>query len=125
MPDPTALDTSLVPTAYALLQEFGQDAVHTKKASKTYDPATLEVTEGIDVIQNVKISPPTKYSLFYIASGAVKQGEVVTYLSPENLDFLPEQDHTFTLNGVVYTLLKVDPIYSGNFIAIYEISLKA
>jgi len=120
----TALDDRLLPKVLAIVEKFGIDAVFDEPGTKTYDPTTGETTESGNTNHTEKVTPPEGYPDNYMGGDVVKQGDVQIYLPAFGLGFTPVVSLDVAVGGKDYHLVGVDPVYSGEEIALYRLQLR-
>lgn len=121
----TPLDAKLVPKAHALLKKFGKSVDFSKADTPVYDPVTMATTNSGTLTQTAKISPPEKYSDFYIDGTTIKAGDAHCYVSPVGLDWIPKQGNSVEIDGAKFEIIRCSPIYTGEKVALYELQLRA
>jgi len=118
-----ALDTRMRATASRLINQFGATMVLRRQAG-VYYPATGKNTEtaaDYDVVG----SPPYPVDLRRVDGEMVRQGDAETILAASDLTFTPDQttDH-IVFGGEAWSIVAVQPIYSGEQVAAYELRLR-
>lgn len=130
----TALDRKLVAAAIALIDEFGTDATWTQVVGTdtSADVVAGTARNSTPIEATVKISPPAPLNTGMMA-GDVKVGANTviyaypsTFINPDDSSqFEPEEGAKIELNdGLVYTATRVSPIYSGDDLAAYQITVR-
>ena len=121
----TSLDTKLVPVVKGLLDRFGATVEYTQNTATAsdYDPSTGMVSES-STVRTVKIIPPERYSLFLEGANAVRVGDLRTGIAADGLGFTPETDDTLVYNGDKFTVVRVEPVATGDSIALYNLQLR-
>ena len=121
----TSLDDKLLPAVLKLINDLGTPMTYEITTGKTYDPETRKSTAGTTTTHsNVKSAPPDKYNQRFIDGDLIKQGDMVTYVAGKDAVFTPVINMKVTHQGNVYKAMNVSPIYSGDFIAAWEIQLR-
>jgi hypothetical protein len=118
------LDTSARAAAGRLIGTFGKSAT-LRRVTRTYDPATGKTTETVEDVA-VKVSPPERFREALIDGTLVKAGDLRTHLPAEGLDIVPEPlRDRLVIDGGSWTLLRVDPVVSGERTALYTLHLRS
>ncbi len=121
----TRLDAKFVPLVLSKLETFGKDAVFTVYPSAGYDPTTGKLTPGTGTPYTVKIIPPYPYEHGYRGPDVIQAGDMQTGIAASGLAFTPKPDAmTVTIDGQVYRIVSVEPIYSGEQVCLYLLQLR-
>lgn len=121
----TILDKKIPSVVENILSEYGKDAVFTVETTN-YDATTGEVTVLTTVDYTRKISPPGQAVKFLFAEMFKNSVKVTSFLSMVgnyNLGFTPTLGMKVTFDSVVYKITQVQPVYSGELIAAYQLIL--
>jgi hypothetical protein len=121
----TPLDTKLLPVVKSLLDTYGATVSYTRNTAtaSNYDPATGSVTTSETVV-SVKILPPETYALFYEGTSGVRAGDLRTGVAASGLGFVPVRDDRLVFNGDTFTVVRVEPVASGDSIVLYLLQLR-
>jgi hypothetical protein len=103
--DPTELDLEMVPAAFDMIDEVGMDV-------------TFQAAGGPVV---VRVSPPLKHLQRFVRRTSVRHGSMQLIVPAQGLTFTPAKDMLVSVMGVDGRILEVDPVPSGNRIAIYVV----
>lgn len=123
----SALDDKMVPTAFRLLEKYGKPAVLTLNVD-TYDPSTGVTTSaaGDPPSLAIKVSPPAPLNEGFRPSSTLLESDTNVFVSAQACDdVVPVVGMTLTLASVAYKLCAVDPVYSGEEIAVYSLWLRS
>ena len=122
----TALDDILVPTAYRLINKYGQNAVfhETEVDASDYNPATGITTIPAASTHTEKVSPPSPYNQTLIDGDLIKVGDMKIYLAAQSLGFTPVRNMKVVAAGKTWRIVAANPLYSGEEIAAYELQLR-
>ena len=120
----TELDTKMIPIAQALLTRFGKTATFVVPATKVYDPTIGETTEGADTNYSTKITPPGPLIRGYIPQDLVQQGDLQTFVAAQDLQFTPSLGYEILIDAESWRIEFVNPIYSGDSIALYALLIR-
>ena len=120
----TALDDKLVPKALTMITNFGKNATFKVIAGADYDPLTGEVSQ--DGTSNIvrKIIPPMTYERKFIDGEIVQDGDLMTGIAASGLTFTPTDGMTVSFDNTSWKIVNVQPVYSGELIALYELQLR-
>lgn len=118
-----ALDTRMRATASRLINKFGATMTLRRQAG-VYDPATGKNTETATDYAIVG-SPPSPVDLRRVDGEMIKQGDAETILAASDLTVAPDQttDH-IVFAGETWSVVAVEPIYSGEQVAAYQLRLR-
>jgi len=118
------LDTTARATAERLIRTFGT-SVTLRRVTRTYDPATGKTTDTAEEFA-VKVSPPERFREALIDGSLVKVGDLRAHLPAQGLDIVPEPARDrLVINGKSWSLLRVDPVLSGEQTAFYTLHLRS
>ena len=121
----TELDLVFVPLAKELLDEFGKTVTITDRAPVgSYNPKTGTVVDPVKNSYSIKIIPPDQMRQFYIAGDLVENGTLKSGFAAQDLPFTPVNGMTVDIDGRIWTKTEFNPIYSGDEIALYEMTLE-
>ena len=120
----TALDKKLLPKVISLLNNLGKQVTITRLTGEVFDPTTLETTNTGSEAQTVKITPPYPYEETYYNDTSIKAGDLKCYVSPDVV-FDPELNYQMTVDGQLWTIVKMMPIYSGDNIVLFGAQLRS
>lgn len=119
----TRLDDKLVPKAKTLCETYGKSMVFTYFTSgPTYDPTTGQVSSSTTTA-TVKCTPPEKYKEKYEEGEVSEMEMMVTYLPAEDLAFTPDKNIKVAFDGEDWTIIQIERHYTGESIALYELTL--
>ena len=127
----TELDTDLVPLVTELLPEFGKDATF-EVVTKAYDETTGRATPTGATSVVRKVTPPGPVSRRFggddsrVQSGGdvAVQSELECYLGAGGLTFTPSPGQKVTLDSDAYIITTVEPVYTGELVAIYRLVMR-
>lgn len=120
----TSLDDKLVPKALTLVNKFGKDVVFVVLETEEYDPETGKVTEGGETSETQKVSPPAKYDRRYINDDTIQEGDTIIGLPAKNLTFTPKNGMVVKFDDTTWRIVSMNPLYTGELIALYELQLR-
>lgn len=119
----TDLDTELIPAADEIVAEYGKSVTFTVK-TRAYNPG-LGATEETETNYTDIVTPPDAYDSQYIDGDVIREGDVKILIPAQNIAFTPDAGVEVTIDGTVWTVVRVKPIYSGTSIAVYEMQLRS
>jgi len=125
------LDASLRLSAYNLVQDKGKEVrFHGKTGSGqgTYDPTTGNSAYPTHVEYDYKVSPPEQRWRRLAEGGAALEGGVSVSLPAYGLDSTFESTYLVvgmrvSYNDEHYLVQSIEPVYSGDLVCIYNITL--
>lgn len=121
----TEFDTDFVPMAVEMLAEFGKQVTFRVYPEAVYDPETGKNTIGEPADYTVKAIPPYSYEAKYIDGDTVLAGDMQTGIAASGLEFTPKPSETkVVIDSVEWSIVSVQPQYSGEQIAVYLIQLR-
>lgn len=119
---PGKLDTVFRDLAANLIPEFGSTAAWIKTA-EAYDASSGKATVT-ETSNAVVISPPEPYNQSYIDGEVIKLGDAQALLQGKGLAFTPDIGDVVLHKSVRWRVVGLNPIYSGELIAAYEVQLR-
>ena len=118
-----ALSTRARRSAADLIQRVGK-TVTLRRSARSFDPGSGETTESFEDF-TVKVSPPEPFRDGLVDGALVRSGDLETYLAAEALAFGPEPlSDALLINGGTYSLVRVEPLFAGEEIALYKLHLR-
>ena len=124
----TELDGFLPDTALELIEEFGKAVDYKLIVSGAYDPATGQAGSAETAVPNVKVAPPEGYSATSVSGsgGLIETGDKkLTTAALYFIDYSePTPGDTVEFDGTVYTVQKVDTVYSGELPCLYILQVR-
>ena len=127
-----ALDAAMVSVAKDTINKFGKDLLYLDLGDLSYNPLTGGITtptetskEFVGAVMNIN----TKTGSQQIKAGEVyKMGDFMIMAAADDFAAAPEEGRQIVLGGTIasdhYTILGVDPLYSGNEVAVYKIHVR-
>lgn len=119
-----ALDTLLRSISEDLIAQLGTTAtLHT--STRSFSVATGQVTVS-DVNTTVQCTPPFPYEKERIDGTIVQSGDAETLIAAKTLATAPvaEKDE-LTFAGIRWKVIAVNPVYSGDEVAVYVLQLRS
>ena len=121
----TALDTRMLALADRLVTKFGKSVVIRVNKLGRADPATLTVAQGGPTEYTVKVSPPYRSSRQFDQAATLTEAEDHFVLLPaKDLAFDVKLAQIIIFDDYEYTVTGVLPLYSGEAVAAYELTIK-
>ncbi len=120
----TQLDDQLLPEVKAIIDEFGKSVVFEELTLSEYDPTTGAATEGGPNTYTVVVTPPDKVKQYLVNGETIQVGDSVIMMPAQDAEFTPVVDQAVTIDTVDFKVVKVEPIYSGDLIAVWTIFLR-
>ena len=120
----TALDTKLRPKTVELIEKYGKSVTWTVTSGGTYVPATGSTSGATSTPYTVKVTPPEPYTSKFIDGDTIRVGDALIYLAAQDLAFTPAENQHVTVDGVVWVVVRVNAIYSGDLVCLWEAGLR-
>lgn len=116
------LDIKARATADKLIGKFGKQVVITHIIEGDYDPATGEMSAGSTTTQTVA-ALIKDFNGIELLNESVQSGDRKISIAALNADY-PQIGDTVTIDSLVYSVLAVKSIWSGEKAAIYELQVR-
>ena len=120
----TMLDLKIRASAFNLIAKVGKQVTFTLYPSAAYDPTDGETTKGSPTQYVKKVSPPSAYKEMYIDGEIIRKGDCRVILPAKDLEFTPEVGIEVTIDTVVWKIVGLKPVYSGEQVAAYTLQLR-
>lgn len=117
-----ALDPVMAKLALDLINQFGGQATY-RRVQRAYDAGVGNVVESLQDI-SCRISPPSPYVDDRIDGTSIQRGDAECLVARMALTVTPVQEDRLLFKGVTWTIVEVDPIYSGDEIAAFTLQLR-
>lgn len=121
----TVLDTKLLPVVFNIIEKYGKTVSFGVQTGGVYDEGTRTYSGGTTTPTSKKVSPPDRFADELINGDTIQAKDLYVILPAQGLTFTPQVGWTVTVDSVVYMTIRVDPIYSGELVAAYQIQLRA
>lgn len=120
------LDTTLRAAAKSLLETYGKSATLTRTSGGTRDSVTGEQTIApTETVHTVYCSPPKRFRRDQIDGQIIREDDFWTTIAAKDLAITPSRDSDqLTFDDADYTILRVEPLYSGAEIAAFKLHLR-
>lgn len=119
----TVLDDKIIPKVVTILAKYGK-TVTLVDDRNIVDPVNSTITRQT-IIQPVKATPPDANSIKYLGSDVKVAGATAIFVSPVGLTLALKTGLKVNIDDVVWTVMQVSPIYSGEEIALYGLLLNS
>jgi hypothetical protein len=119
---PGKLDGVMVPLAKNLIADFGGPVPYTQ-VTETFDISTGKTTKT-EVVSSQSVTPPEPYKTGRIDGDVIRMGDMKTLIADSGLGFVPSMGDNLLYSGVEWQIVAVDPVYSGQLTAMYELQLR-
>lgn len=120
----TSLDTKLVPKSADLVELYGKAVTWSVTTGAAYNPASGTVSGGSTTNHSVKVTPPEPYASRYIDGDLVRTGDARVYIAAESLAFTPAEGQKLTIDAATWKVVRVNAIYTGESIALWEAQVR-
>ena len=121
---PTELDTELLEDVYDIIDEFGKVVTFWVYGSAVYDPLTGKETLGDATQYNLKVIPPYSVELRYVDGDLIKAGDMLSGVPSKDILFTPVKGMSVSVGSDIWTIERVSPVYSGEWICLYLFQLR-
>ena len=119
------LDSTFVPLAESLINEFGKVVIFTSKPKTgEFDRKTGKLVAPTFETYTAKIAPPENYTHSFIDGDLIRVGDQKTIVSNQGNSFVPDVGWAITLDSTVWKIVKTNALYSGELIAAWELQLR-
>lgn len=120
----TDLDLEIPGLANELIEEFGKAVVFTGVTIPAYNPDTGMTTAGVggSSLSVKAIVEPDKGQA--LRMGLTEGADLKLTVAAQSLPNGVTSEDKFTIDTLIYNVVNVKPIYSGELIAIYEILVR-
>ena len=116
------LDAVMVPLAKNLISDFGATVTYTQ-TTETFDPGTGK-TSVTEVASSVIITPPEPYKTGRINETTIQTGDMMSSIAAAGISFVPVIGDKVLFAGAEWQLVGIDPVYSGELPAMYNLQLR-
>jgi hypothetical protein len=120
----TELDTLILPKVLELIGRYGKLVSFSVTTGATQNAGAGTVTGGTTTAHSVKASPPYPYESRYIDGDLVLVGDSRLYLAGSGLAFTPAPGQVVTIDSAKWRVVRVNPIYSGELVAAWEVQVR-
>ncbi len=121
-----ALDT-LSPKAKELIDKFGKDLLYLDIGDLVYDPETGDITEPTET-SRAFVGAIAKVKESLIDGDVFKHGDLIIMMGVDGLSWAPEQGRQVaigsTASGEHYTIIGLEPLYTGNLLAVQKLHVR-
>lgn len=120
----TALDVRMIPRVFEMVQRLGKPITFHVLSGGSYDPSTRRVVNGSETLVDLRVTPPQRVKLQFQPDATLKEGDAEVYLPAQDLTFEPTVGWPVTIDSVMYAVVKVEKIYSGEQVALWRVVLR-
>lgn len=120
----TQLDKKLGPKVINILMSVGKVLHYFSPSSKTFNTETRSVQENMVGVYSKKSIPPYEINLEYVDGKTIRQGDLMTGIAGKDLEFTPEEGMRVLIDGDVWNIVSIEPIYTGILVALYLFQLR-
>ena len=117
-----ALDAQMLPLAAQLADEFGK-TVTLVHISESFDPNT-GTTLQTETTEMVNAVPPQAFSKGRIDGSLIQEGDTQVGLPAQSVTTPPTTEDRLKFDDGVWSIVAVDPLYSGEKIALYNLQVR-
>lgn len=118
----TALDTRARATALRLLDKYGKAVTLSRVTEGSYNPSTGETSSEVVVIATVDALIEDYKGIDYISGDIQMTDRRVTIPASGNVE--PEPNDRLTIDAVVYTIVSVTTVWSGELPALFVMQVR-
>ena len=117
------LDRTARAAAQRLIDALGK-SVTIRRVTRSFDPASGKTTETHEDVP-AKISPPQRFGEGLVDGSLVRAGDLRAELAAEDLAMVPEPVRDrIVIDGTAWSLLRIEPVLSGEQTAFYTLHLR-
>ncbi|MBX3380112.1 MAG: hypothetical protein KF805_08445 [Phycisphaeraceae bacterium] len=122
----TALDTKIAAKLPPIVAKYGKDVSITRNPTSVAQPGLGTVTAGAPSTATYKVTPPQGVSTRLIDGENILVGDHEVYLPNQSLAWTPrvEDSLVVTIDGVPWKCVAIEPVYSGELIAVWRLVLR-
>lgn len=120
----TAIDDRLIPKVEALIARLGKSIVIncvTNEGTVSNDGSVKGRTE---TPVTVKVIPPYPVDDKYVNGDTTRMGDLQTYVPAVSFGYEPVAGWTAVIDNKTWTIVSVEPIYTGDAIALYGLVMR-
>lgn len=119
------LDAPLRSVSQKVIDKFGQSVTLRIVTAGSYDPST-RTASNTDADQTVNgiITKPSLGASQFSEAGAVRLGDRQVTIPAKNLTTVPDTSSLVVIDSKEYEVVEVNPVYSGDEVAIYELLVR-
>lgn len=130
----TPIDAELLPAVLELVQTYGKDVTYVVPVGASFDAETSTKAGGDEELYDLKVTPPEdwtdqrggkSYTNKVGASNTSLSRGFKCYLPAKDLRFTPSKFNKVRMDGLEYKIEEVGRVYSGNFVVLYILYLRA
>ena len=118
-----ALDSTFRPLAVDLARQFGKTVTLVRVTGSTFDPSTGQTTETTDETTFAAV-PPQAFSFDRIDGSLVQSSDTLLGLPALSVPAAPTLEDKVKLDGHTWSIVQVQPTYSGELVALYQVQLR-
>lgn len=119
------LDAGLRSAADQLIRKFGKSMTLTLVTTASYDPATSATTGNNTTSVTVRgVIEQYKARFGEAEMDQVKRGDYQVTIAAKGLTRAPATQDTLTFDSKVHEIVHVDPVYSGDQVAIFTLHVR-
>lgn len=122
--NPTDMDEEMAEAVEEILTELGKILEYKVSSTDDYDASAGTIATGIVSSHFEKSIPPYQVALGQVDGTTIQIGDLVTGIAGQGLTFIPEKNMTVVIDGQVWKIAELGPIYSGEQIALYLLILR-
>ena len=138
----TPLDKALIPAANTLIQTYGKSSQYVDVTYSDYDPVAGTSSVESTTVYTVKVTPPYPFDKFLVDGTTIQASDKKCLIAAQNIQFTPKTGDRLNFDvsvpdysqwpptsptgpqWVVYDIIGVWPIYSGEEPCAYELHLR-
>lgn len=117
----TEFDVKMSALSTKLINKFGKQITYIQN-DNTINPITGDNTLN-ESSYNILMAPPSVVDISNVDESVVQAGDVIGIIDGD-VNFSPKNQDIVLLDGVRYNCVSVQPTYSGELIAIYNLVLR-
>lgn len=122
----TTFDVKMGALAARLVTKYGKEISFADRESRVYDPATGKTEFPSIALTPVKSSPPFAYDAKWVDGDQIAATDTYVLLARELLPagFTPTNGMDVVIDTVVFRVMSIGKLYSGDLVAAYQVQLR-
>jgi hypothetical protein len=119
----TRLDKKFLPKMKKLIARFGIEATFHVWTAGTYDPAQMKFIGYAEEEKKAPVVPVSEGDDYVEPGELTHRGKLKVFLAAQDLDWTPTEGQSVDLAGFPWILEAEKPLYSGERICLYELTI--
>ena len=120
----TIIDKKVLPKVVNILQKYGKQIDYYVYDAYDFDETTGTGTPGAETVTRKYSIPPYEVEMKYVDRDLVQVGDMLTGVAGLGLEFTPENGIEVRFDSQIWRVVRYQPIYSGQKIALFLFQLR-